>query len=457
MRTKIAIQKHRFFEVGAAVGRLALGMVVALGWLGFQAPTSVQSPGSAVSFDPQANERIWFVSFDLPGGVKSEVNMVLHWNEIAVNSIVLVAGNAPASSGYLLGIVQAAVYDAVNSIDGGHPRFIAQIEAPAGASEEAATAQAAHDVLVALLPDQRNSLDAELSDSLATIPDGQSKQDGIEVGQQAADQVMANREGDGRFANIPYEYGEGPGAYQPTPPDFVRPPLVPWMQQVRPFTMTSPDMFRTVRPPDLHSPLWILGYNLTKLLGDINSTARTEAQSEIARFWTEHTPKQWNRGVRGIALEQRLNLADSARLLGLTNVAMADALIGCWDSKFHWSFWRPVTAIWDGGGDPQLKGDPDWLPFQITPNHPEYPAAHGCASGAVVYSLRGFFRTDAFEFAIDSTVDGMTHVFSSFSEALDEVEWARVWGGMHYIFSVRRGAELGEQVVLNIALNNIMQ
>src|SRR5260370_26165813 len=126
------------------------------------------------------------------------------------------------------------------------------------------------------------------------------------------------------------------------------------MQQVRPFTMTSPDMFRTGPPPDLHSPLWILGYNLTKLLGDINSTARTEAQSEIARFWTEHTPKQWNPPVRGIALVQWLNLADSARLLALTNVALADALIGCWDSKFHSCFWPPVTAIRAGRGHPQL-------------------------------------------------------------------------------------------------------
>jgi hypothetical protein len=432
-------------------------MVVALGGLGSQAPTSVQSHGSAVPFAPQAKERISFVSFDLPGGVKSEVNMVLHWNEIAVNSIVVIAGNPPPSSVYLLGIVQAAVYDAVNSIDGGHPRFIAEIEAPAGASEEAATAQAAHDVLVALLPDQRNALDTELSDSLAIIPEGQSKQDGIEVGQQAAAQVMANREGDGRFADIPYEYGKGPGVYQPTPPDYVRPPQTPWMQQVRPLTMNSPDMFRTVPPPELSGPLWILGYNLTKLLGDINSTVRTPAQSEIALFWTEHAGKQWNRAFRGIAIQQNLNLADSARLLGLTNVASADALIGCWDSKFHWSFWRPVTAIRDGGGNPNLIGDPDWTPSQVTPNHPEYPAAHGCFSAAALYSLRGFFQTDAFEFAIDSSVDGMTHVFSSFSEALDEVEWARVWGGMHYIFSVRRGAELGEQVALNMALNNIMQ
>lgn len=368
-------------------------------------------------------------------------NVALDWNAIAVDAIVVVGRNAPASSGLLLGMVQGAVYDATNSITRSHQPLIAASDAPCGSSAEAAVAQAAHDVLVALLPAQQSSLDAALASALARIPAGSGKSNGIAVGQRAASAMLANRVGDGRFANIPYTFGPpGPGVYQPTPPAFLTTPLVPWMAEARPFTMETPAQFRPEPPPDLGSQTWAGDLDRTRTLGDLHSAARTAAQTDIALFWTENTPQQWNRAIRGVASQSGLDLSETARLLALTNVAMADAWIGCWDGKYTYRFWRPVTAIRAGG-------EPGWTPLAVTPNHPEYPAAHGCVSAAAAEALSRFFDGDTNTFTMDSTVTGTTHTFARFREAGDEAGMARIYGGMHYLNSVLVGQELGRNVV----------
>jgi hypothetical protein len=382
----------------------------------------------------------------------ADAEVVRSWNEIATDAVVVTGAHAPAASGVLMAIVQLGVYDAVVAIAGGYEPFAGSIWAPKHASIAAAVAQSARDVLVDLLPTQRAALDARLASTLATVADGPAKRDGIWVGQRAAAHVLANRSGDGRFANEPYVFDPpGPGVYQPTPPAFSTSPLVPWVAHVRPFTMTSPSQFRPGPPPALDSRRWAKSFHRTRTYGDVNSATRTAEQSEIATFWTEHTARQWNRNIRAQAARKSLDGLVTARLLAITNVAMADAWIGCWDAKYHHNFWRPVTAIQQGATDGRADtiGDPNWLPFRTTPNHPEYPGAHACVSTAAAHALRRFFGRDETTFPMDAIVSGATsvHVFKRYTDAGREARAARIYGGMHYDFSNDAGARIGRQIV----------
>jgi len=385
--------------------------------------------------------------------------MARTWNQIASDALVNVGIPAPhggpAHVGVNWAIVQIAVYDAVNSIDGGHYRPVATlINAPTGASADAAVAQAAHDVLVSIVPGQQASLDAQLARSLATIPDGQATMDGIAVGQQVAAAILANRAGDGRFGSVAYTFGPpDPGVYQPTPPSFGS-PIVPYVKDIRPFTMSSGSEFRPKPPPALTSQKWARAYNEVKSLGDLNSAVRTAEQSEIAVFWTENTPRQWNRAIRNYAAQLNLDRMDTARLFALTNTAMADAWIGCSDGKAAYNFWRPITAIRNGDsdGNSQTAGDPTWTPLVTTPTHQEYLANHGCISTAASQALKTFFHNDrTVDFSMDSTVAGtIVHHFARFTDAGALAGDARIFGGIHYDFSVRAGQKLGRQVVNNL-------
>ena len=402
----------------------------------------------------------------LPGSARSAPNndgrVVRLWNQIATDAIVVTGANAPASSGVLMAIVQLGVYDAVVAIAGGYEPYATTIYAQKGASVDAAVAQSAHDVLVDLLPAQAPALHTQLASTLASIPDGHAKTDGIRVGRDAAAGILANRAGDGRFASVPYTFPlPGPGAYQPTPPAFSTTPLVPWVAQVRPFTMTTPSQFRPGPPPALNSRKWANGYNLTKVYGDINSTARNAQQSEIAIFWTENAARQWNRNIQVQAGRLGLDDIQTARLLAVTNSAMADAFIACWDGKYHYSFWRPVTAIPRGDidGRSDTSADTSWTPFLTTPNHPEYPGAHACVSTAASHALRRFFHRDRTSFPMDAVVAGVTyiHTFTRYTDAGFEAEAARIFGGMHYDFSNKAGARIGRQVVHSMFANGFFR
>lgn len=384
----------------------------------------------------------------------SDGSILRLWNQIATDAVVVTGASTPAASGVLLAIVQLGVYDAVVAIRGGYEPYAASIDAPPGASVDAAVAQSAHDVLVDLLPAQSAAFDAQLAASLATIPNSQAKIDGIWVGRQAAIAILNKRSGDGRFANVPYAFlPGGPGIYQPTPPGFST-PLVPWVAKVRPFTMASPSRFRPGPPPALDSRPWADGFNLTKVYGDINGTARNAAQSEIAIFWTENTARQWNRNIGVQAGREGLDDIETARLLAITNAAMADAWIGCWDAKYYYNFWRPVTAIQQGDTDGRTDtiGDPTWMPFRATPNHPEYPGAHACVSTAASYALKRYFHRDKTFFPMDAVVGGVTyvHTFRRYTDAGAEARAARILGGMHYDFSNEAGARLGRRVVRSL-------
>ncbi|MFL6446470.1 MAG: vanadium-dependent haloperoxidase [Bryobacteraceae bacterium] len=318
-----------------------------------------------------------------------------------------------------------------------------------GASDEAAAIAAAHRVLVYYFPSQKSDLDGKYTFSMASVAaNASAKAAGISVGEAAADALIAARTGDGLEASVPYLPGSEPGVWQPTPPGFL-PPAAPWLAHLRPFTLESPSQFRPGGPLALSSEEWVADFNVTRLFGELNSSLRTPKQTEVGLFWTEHPPQQYARAWNYLIKNYRLDLMDSARLLAILWTSGADSLIGCFDAKYKFGFWRPVTAIAAGGANPELAAHAAWLPLGITPNHPEYPAAHACATSAFSNSVKNFFGTPKVHVVVDSVIfkDGVhTHSFEDTREWADEVFWARIFVGFHFIHSLRDGTTLGEQV-----------
>jgi hypothetical protein len=374
-------------------------------------------------------------------------NVVVDWNKIASTTIITNAKESSTASGVWFAYVQLAVYDAVNSIDHRHQPYLFTTDAPAGASKDAAAVAAAHRVLANYFPAQQPSLDAQFASSLAAISDTPANiAAGTAVGEQAAQALIAARLHDGLLANVAYTPPVGPGFYQRTPPAFA-PPIAPWLGQMVPFTMTSATQFFPDEGPDaLNSDVWIDDYNQVKTLGALNSAVRTAQQTEIGLFWTEHTGQQYARAFRNLATLKSLDASATARLMAMLWAGYADSVIGCWNAKFSFSFWRPVTAIRAGGGNSQLASDPTWSPLAATPAHPEYPAAHGCVTGAVSTILVGYFGTQEVQFSVDSLVTHTTHTYDGTNDLMKEVEAARIYAGFHYHHSVVEGRELGRRV-----------
>ncbi|MBS0579251.1 MAG: vanadium-dependent haloperoxidase [Proteobacteria bacterium] len=382
-------------------------------------------------------------------------NAIVSWHAVMETSVAG-SGRKNAVALPYYAYVDVAMYDAVSAIDHRLQPFAVEVAGSRGASEDAAAASAAHDVLVHYLPAQTATFDAALASSLAAIPDGQSKTDGIHIGQAVAAQWLALRAGDGLEVPIVYTPGHGPGIWEqvPTypapPPNTPPPPVAVWLAHFKPFAMTSADQFLAdiPPPPSLTSPIWTINFNLTKAYGAQNSTVRTPAQTEIGRFWTDDAAAQYSRAFRGLVASQRLGTAAAARLGAMYTVAAADAVTACFNAKYHFAFWRPYTAIHDADtdGNPNTVPDPNWVPLAVTPGHPEYPAAHGCVTEAVMDALTAYFEDDEVPYSVNSVVTGTTHSFNSFEDVVAEVDNARVYGGMHYRHSVKEGNRLGRMV-----------
>jgi hypothetical protein len=380
-------------------------------------------------------------------GVNAQ-NVVVQWNAIASTTIVTNHAEASVASGVWFAYVHLAVYDAVNAIDHRFQPYLFTTNSPAGANKDAAAVAAAHRILVQYFPSDQASLDAQYASSLAGIPDTPANiSAGVTVGEASAQTLIAARANDGLLANVPYNPPVGPGYWLPTPPAYAPHPLTPWLGQMVPFTMTSAAQFLPDEGPTaLNSQQWIEDYNQVKSLGALNSTVRTPQQTEIGLFWTEHTGKQYARAFRTLATQKGLDTSDTARLMAMLWAGYADAGIGGWNAKLFFSFWRPVTATRAGGGNPALTADPSWLPLANTPNHPEYPAAHGFVTGAVSTILAGYFGTPNVTFSVDSRVTNTTHYFTSTTDLMQEVEMARIYAGFHYHHSVIEGKVLGQNV-----------
>ncbi len=393
----------------------------------------------------------------LAGAAAQAQNVVTDWNTIAATTIVTNAGKSPAASTVWFAYTSIAVYDAENAIHGGFQPFFYNGNAAPGASEEAAAIAAAHRVLVTYFQSQKTALDAQFVTSLNQLSASPAAQAaGIAVGEAAAAALIAARTGDGLEANVPYTPGSGPGIWQPTPPKF-GPAATPWLAQMRPFTMTSDSQFLPDGPTPLDSEEWIDDYNLTRTLGEIDSTIRTPAQTEIGLFWTDHPAWQYAGAFNNLVSSHNLNVMESARMMGILWTGAADAGIGCWNAKFTYNFWRPVTSIRVGGGNPNLVTDADWTPLGITPSHPEYPAAHGCFTGAVSSLIRGYFRTRKVHIVVESRVfsDGVhTHTFDDTRDLFEDVFWARIYAGFHYHHSLEDGGMLGRRVSRQLLRRN---
>jgi hypothetical protein len=379
-------------------------------------------------------------------------NAVTDWNNIAVTTALagnsVIPKNSPNGTALYLAYVHLATHDAVNAIEHRFQPYGPAFASPAGASSPAAVAAAAYYILQYHFPDQAATLAAQYNAYIAQLPSS-GKIEGALVGMKAARQIITMRLNDGRGANVSYTYPvvPTPGVWIPTPPAFAQ-PVTPWMGQMKPFTMTSASQFFPEPPPPLGSREWAEDYNQVKALGSKNSAVRTPEQTETALFWTENTSAQYARTLRELTAKLGLDLAASARLFALVWTNSADALIGCWNAKYTYSFWRPVTAINNGDidGNPETEADPLWTPLATTPGHPEYPSAHGCFTGAVANTLKRFLGNRDFELAVSSTVTGTVHTLDNAMALEKEVENARIWAGIHYHHSVVQGTNIGRKV-----------
>jgi PAP2 superfamily len=374
-------------------------------------------------------------------------NAVTDWNEIAQNAIVV--GRPTASSLVLEGIVQAAVYDAVVAIEGGSEPFVASPTVLRPASTTAAVAAAARGVLVARVPGQAVSIQAQYEAYLSSIPDGEAKTNGIAVGEDVAEAILAWRAGDGFDNVVPYvQPTPGPGVFEPVAPTT---PIDVKLKQVRPLTYGSLSEFRPDGPNPLTSAEYAEDFNEVKAYGRADSSVRTPEQTEIARFWAESAAVQAPRTLRALAIAQGLGVAETARMLAMVHVAGADALLACFDSKYYELSWRPLHAIQraDTDGNPATVPDPTWTSL-LTVNHPEYPSAHGCFTKAMTDALTAFFGADKVALSMSSTVTGTTRYYDRFSDVAKEVYDARVWAGLHFRNSVMEGAWIGRKVAAHV-------
>lgn len=385
-------------------------------------------------------------------GIAPAQNAVTEWNNIAVNTALAgnsyIPANSPNGAALYLAYVHLAIHDAVNAVQHRYKPYGPAISAPAGASLEAAVAAAAYTMLRSHFTAQTDQLTVRYKYSLSAISDG-DKQEGAIAGRTAARQILEMRAGDGHDATVPYTYPSvpTPGLWIPTPPGFA-PPITPWMGQMMPFTMTSASQFFPEPPPALSSAEWVDDYNEVKTFGAKNSTLRTDKQTETALFWTENTAAQYARALRNLAGARNLDNVETARLFALVWASSADALIGCWNAKYFYNFWRPVTAIQNGDidGNDGTAPERDWTPLANTPGHPEYPSAHGCFTGALAGTLQQYFNGQRFTFILSSTATHTVHEIHSMGQLTQEVQNARIWAGIHYHYSVVQGADLGTKV-----------
>ena len=381
------------------------------------------------------------------------VNQVLQWNRPLL-VIVRTPGAQPTTihPTRSFAIMHAAIYDAVNAIDRTHKSYFVNLRGVSqSASQDAAAAAAAHEVLVGLYPQFQAMLDAQLQQSLAQIPDGAHKADGIILGQIAADGILALRSNDGSNAPpIPYVFGNAPGDYQSTPPNFPQQPQFTHWSHVTPFALERADQFRPGPPPDLTSERYATVFNQVKSLGIANSTAATADQALTGRFWNGAIQNYWNEITQTVAMERNLTTAQSARLFALLNLTFADGVIAFYDAKYVYNFWRPVTAIRaaDTDNNAETLADPNWLPQSTnTAPDPSYPGAHAVISAAGASVLISFFDSDHFDLTVTSEVlAGVTRSFTRLSAAEEEATLSRIFAGQHFRSDLTAGQRLGRNV-----------
>jgi hypothetical protein len=392
-----------------------------------------------------------------PTRAAADPKVIRDWNAIAFDTIVVDAGKASAETFMWFAFEQAAVYNAVVGITRQYELYNWDVRGPRGASPQAAAAVAAHDVLLEYFPASQSRLDTALATSLAEIPDGPAKVQGIRYGERAADRLIELRVDDGRFAPIVFDLPPGPGVWRPTPPASA-PFFDPWMSQMRPLLLDSPSQFRPGPPPALTSPTYTADFNEVKAVGSATSTVRTPEQTATALFIAPSTIPLLSSSMRDLAARHQLDISDSARLFAAAAMSATDAAIASWDSKFEFGFWRPVTAIQlaDTDGNPDTAPDPTWLPLIATPPYPDYASGLTNVMGAVTRAVSGVLDLGGDRIDLNLTVAGTTRHYDFASQLNQDAVDARVWSGIHFRTADVVGSAMGMQIG-DWALDNYFQ
>jgi len=369
-------------------------------------------------------------------------DVITDWDEKAV---AIVNTMPPYDAQRIIGLVHAAMFDAVNSIEQRYRPYLVQLPAPPSTSKEAAAATAATVVLASINEKTASAVRDALAVDLASIPDGPAKSDGIKLGETVAAKVLEARANDGHDAPDAYRPRTAPGVYVPTP--ITAASVWP---NLKPFAINSGSQFRPQPPVSLTSKEWATDYNEIKDYGSKSSTKRTPQQTETARFWLMVGPQAYHPLARQLVKAKQMSVIDSARFMTLVALGLNDALIAVFDAKYHYNFWRPITSIRNGDIDdnPATERDATWQPIDNTPMHPEYPCAHCILSGTVAGIVKTTLGSaDIPEVALTSpTARGVTHRFTNMTAFADEVANARIWAGFHYRFSTRVGTDMGNRI-----------
>ena len=394
------------------------------------------------------------------GGGLGETDAPAQWADIAMRAVALAPppGLPPHFSSRIYAIAFLAAHDALNAIEPGYATYLPVEKAP-GANPDAAVAAAVHDVLVHEIPFAATFLDAEYAAALASIKGGGSKPKGIEIGQRSAAAMLAERATDG-LAEVegPYAPGSLPGDYRFTVPfDFAA--EVHWGDKMKPFSIESAVAYRVAAPYRVTDAAYTADYLEVKALGAAVGSTRTADQSELGRFWLENTNESWMKVALQLAAARRMPGWTLMRTLALIQIAQVDAYTACIESKYHYSFWRPVTAIrlGDTDGNPSTVGDATWTSFDpVCPPIPDYPSGHSASAGAGAVVLAEVFGSDAIGFTHQSiSLPGATRTFTSFSQAQDEIGLSRICVGYHFRLAVNAGIAQGRKVAAQVMASQL--
>jgi hypothetical protein len=478
--------------------------LVTLGWAQGPAGSFEQFWGPRYSAPPTSAS---LLATRQPAAAAVVVDRLHHWNRIAVDSSGLdhtpvPAGDSrvfgeqlgPGRSSRAMAIVHIAIFDAVNAIAQRYRSFTNIPDAPAGASMDAAIAQAAHDTLVKMFPSQAAHCDQLLAEDLAAIPDGFAKDEGVKTGRLAAAAILARTQNDGADhaeprLGIEYFTDDRPGKWRQDPISQLPVALGAFWGDVKPLVINSVQKFRVPPPPTLGSPTYAAAFNEVKALGGDGTntqSTRTSDQTSIGIYWAYDgtpalcaPPRLYNQLAITIAEQMGTDLVDLARLLAILNTSLADAGIACWESKYHYEFWRPITGIREadsgtgptgrGDNNPDTEGDPTYSPLgapasnlqgpNFTPPFPAYPSGHAAFGGATFQTLRNFYGTDNIQFTfVSDELNGVTRdnennerplqprTFSSLSQAEDENGQSRIYLGIHWSFDKTEGIKQGRAI-----------